>query len=183
MEAEPKKWTTVSQKVVFDHPRMVLTEDEVTLPNGKTVSYLRESPSLQHSVTTIALNGRNEILLQREYSYPPNEVMWQLPGGAINVDEDIMAAAKRELSEESGYTATKVTNLGYYYTNNRRSDRKQYVVLCEDLSLHKETEDPEEFIRSEWVSIPKLHDMITNGNFNNINLLAALNLWFHSKTA
>lgn len=173
-----KKWKTLSSQEILKHPRMHLIEDEVQLPDGRTAHYLRFAPSTSHSVTVIAINEGGEVLLQQEYSYPPDEVLWQLPGGSIEKDEDIIEAAKRELSEESGFTAQDATLLGYFYTNNRRSDQKQYVVVCRNLQSHQAESDPEEFIESTWVSVDSIKQMIRAGEFRNINLLAALNMWF-----
>ena len=88
----------------------------------------------------------------------------------------MIAAANRELSEESGYTARDSRVLGAFYVNNRRSDRKQYVVLCRDLIEEKRPSDPEEFIESMWLPLPKLQQLITDGKITNMNMLAALQL-------
>ena len=112
---------------------MHIVEDTVELPNGQRTQYVREAPHTSCSVAIIAINSQNEILVQREYSYPPDEIMYQLPGGGAGNEEDVIAAANRELSEESGYTARDSRVLGAFYVNNRRSDRMQFVVLCRDL--------------------------------------------------
>lgn len=173
---EPKKWIKISRENLFQHPRIHLVEDEVQLPNGATTKYLRHAPVASHSVGIIALNNKGEFLLQREYSYPPDKVLWQLPGGGMHEGETLEAAASRELSEESGYIAGACEVLGSFYTNNRRSDEKQYIVLCSQLTEMKRPGDPEEFIMSKWVSIRKLHHMIKEGEIENMNLLAALSL-------
>lgn len=171
------KWKFVSRKILLEHPRMTLVEDAVKLPDGKVVAYLREAPVKGFSVAVFAINNKNEVLLQKEYSYPPDKVMYQLPGGSAELDEDIAKAANRELSEESGYKAKKCTVLGSFYVNNRRSDGKQYVVLCEDLTAHKLNEDAEEFIESFWIALEEISKLIKNGQIENINLLAALQLY------
>lgn len=125
-----KPWKFIARKHIFQHPRLQLAEDTVALPNGKEISYLREAPAKTHSVAIIAINADGHILLQKEYSYPPNTVLWQLPGGAIESGESIIDAARRELAEESGFTANSCTVIGSYYLNNRRSDRKQFVIVC-----------------------------------------------------
>jgi ADP-ribose pyrophosphatase len=176
---EPQKWKFIDRKIVFKHPRLQLAEDQVELPDGNVTSYLREVPTVHDSVAIIAINANKQILLQREYSYPTSEVLWQLPGGDIEDGEDIIAAAKRELSEESDFTANTVKQLGFYYTNNRRSNQKQYVVLCTNLSHHREEGDPEEFILSVWMSFDQLQQKILTDEVHSINLLAALNLWSH----
>lgn len=180
---EPKEWQMIERREVFDHPRMKLVEDEVKLPNGQHTDYLRMAPVEAHSVAIIAMNGDKEILLQREYSYPPNQIMWQLPGGSVGIGEDILDAAKRELSEESGFTAKSCEIAGFYYTNNRRSDERQYVVVCTELAPQNAEGDPEEFISNHWMPVDELDKLITNGEIENAFLLAALNLWRHVSDA
>lgn len=173
-----KHWKTLERKEVFKHPRMHLVEDDVMLPDGNTAKYLRHAPVKAHSVGIIAVNDKQEVLLQREYSYPPNKVMWQLPGGGMQENESVEVAANRELSEESGLAAQSVVPIGSFYTNNRRSDEVQYIVLCTHLQPKAGQKDAEEFIESEWVPVADLQAMIARGEFVNINLLAALSLWF-----
>jgi ADP-ribose pyrophosphatase len=176
-----KKWKKLSRTEILKHPRMHLVEDEVELPDGKTAKYLLHGPAMLDSVIVIAINEAGEMLLQREYNYPPNEILWQLPGGAIEKDEDILAAAKRELSEESGVTANDCKIVGYYYMDNRRSDRKQYVVVGRDLEKRDAQGDAEEFIESYWLPIGEVKRKIRDGEFHNITLHAALNVWLHGE--
>lgn len=153
---------------------MKLVEDEVELPDGKRIEYIREEPASGYSVAIVAINDIGEVLLQQEYSYPPDKVIYQLPGGAASADEDIIEAANRELSEESGYIGRQCKVIGSFYLNNRRSDRKQYVVLCQDLVKKKLEEDAEEFIGNEWVSLSRIRSLIDEGEIENVGLLAAL---------
>jgi ADP-ribose pyrophosphatase len=171
-----KKWKFISRQSLLDHPRMKIVEDNVELPNGKVTKYIREAPVDYSSVTVIAINQYGEILVQHEYSYPPDEVMYQLPGGKLNAGEDIISAANRELSEESGYITASGTVIGFYYVNNRRSDAKQHVVVCKDIKEHKLQQDDEEFIESKWLSRDAIRSLTKDGKIVNINMLAALQL-------
>ncbi|QUB37904.1 NUDIX hydrolase [TM7 phylum sp. oral taxon 349] len=172
-----KPWKFIARKHIFQHPRLQLAEDTVALPNGKEISYLREAPAKTHSVAIIAINADGHILLQKEYSYPPNTVLWQLPGGAIESGESIIDAARRELAEESGFTANSCTVIGSYYLNNRRSDRKQFVIVCRDLREETLPSDDEEFIESVWTDRAEITRMVAAGEIENITLLAALQLY------
>jgi ADP-ribose pyrophosphatase len=172
-----KKWKFISRQSLLDHPRMKIVEDSVELPDGKVTQYIREAPVDYSSVTIISINHEGEILVQQEYSYPPNQVMYQLPGGKLNIGEDIIIAANRELSEESGYIAVSNSNTGFYYVNNRRSNAKQHVVVCKDLKEHKLQQDDEEFIESKWLSRDAVRSLINDGKIVNINMLAALQLF------
>lgn len=174
-----EKWNLISSKVVFEHPRMLMQEDTVELPNGKQINYLREVPGTEQSVAVVAVNDKDEILLQQEYSYPTGEILWQLPGGKFDESEEITAAAKRELLEESDVAAGSCELLGYYYVNNRRSDRRQYVVLSRYITHQRGERDPEEFIESFWKPVAEVRRMIREGEFVNGSSLAALNLYFN----
>ncbi len=173
-----RPWKQLGSVDVLNHPRVHLTEDIVELPDGTTTTYLRHAPGKAHSVAVIAVNDKQELLLQKEYSYPPDVIMWQLPGGRMEQREDVLVAANRELSEESGVVGDTCREIGFYYVDNRRSDAKQHVVLCTDLQQRARQRDPEEFIESHWIPIPTLRPMIARGEFSNVFLLAALSIYF-----
>lgn len=170
------KWTFLSRKILLNHPRIDLVEDTVQLPNGKTTEYIRLLPATSHSVAIIAVNSDNKILVQREYSYPPNEILYQFPGGGAEIGEDIIDAANRELSEESGYIARDCSVIGSFYLDNRRSDKKQFVVLCRDLVEQKRPGDDEEFIESQWLSHEDIKALVRERKIENVNMLASLHL-------
>ncbi len=170
------KWKFISRKTLLDHPRLKIVEDSVEIQDGKQIDYVREAPHATHSVAVITINDRGELLLQKEYSYPPDEILYQLPGGAIETNEDVLAAANRELSEESGYVGKDCEIIGSFYVNNRRSDRKQFVVLCKDLAAQKLPEDSEEFIENIWLPTEHVRQLVKDGVITNVGLLAALHL-------
>lgn len=172
-----QKWKFISRTELLDHPRMKIVEDVVELPNGEQTKYIRRAPGTSKGIAVIALNDKNELLVQREYSYPPNEIMYQLPGGGVENGEEIEAAANRELSEESGYAAESVEIIGSFYTDNRRSDARQYVAICTGLSKHSLPQDAEEFIEDEWMSFARVRELVAAGEIVNMNMLAALQLF------
>jgi len=124
-------------------------------------------------VTIICLRD-DQILLQREYSYPVGEFLVQFPGGKIEENETPEEAAVRELKEESGIAFSRCEHLGWYYTSNRRSDSRMYVVLAKDMTPTEKTGgDLEEEIDSFWVPLRKLKEMIAEGEIPNSSVLAA----------
>jgi 8-oxo-dGTP pyrophosphatase MutT (NUDIX family) len=169
-------WKQLKSTVIFEHQRISIIEDEVELPDGTITQYIKFGGGGQ-GVTILALK-ENEILLQQEYSYPVDEVLYQFPGGGIKKNESPEQAAVRELIEESGLIANKVLSLGWYYPNNRRSDAKMHVVLMENfIKTEKKGGDKEENILSEWVSEIRLNEMICKGEIVNYSVLAAWALY------
>ena len=73
-----QKWRRLSSRVVFTHPRIVLAEDEVELPDGKRSLYLRQVYQGKGGVIIICQNG-GKVLIQREYSYPVDDILYQFP--------------------------------------------------------------------------------------------------------
>jgi 8-oxo-dGTP pyrophosphatase MutT (NUDIX family) len=168
-------WKKLHSTLLLEHARMSIVEDDVELPDGNTTKYIYQT-GIRDGVTVIAVRG-NEILIQQEYSYPPDMVMYQFPGGGIEQGETPEQTAIRELKEESGYVGTPAY-LGFYYPRNRLSSSKMHVVAVSDVTpSKKEGGDAEEFITSEWVSLRTLRTMIANGEIVNFSILAGMSLY------
>jgi ADP-ribose pyrophosphatase len=165
-------WKTVSSKEIFNHPHLTLIEDEIILPNGYKISYLKDKDNGGCAVTIIAKRD-GKILIQREYSYPPNQKLFQFPGGAVPAGEKPEIGANRELMEEMGFRANKLELLGSYLINNRRSKMKMYVYVATDLVEESLDADPEEDIESFWFSEDEIARMIKNGGIINVHSLAS----------
>jgi len=178
MKQTLKLWKTLHSRVLLDYKGFKIIEDTVLLPNRKETTYIRREIS-NDSVIVIAINKNAKILIQKEYSHPPKKIMWQLPGGSIHDKENVIDAANRELSEESGYRSTNLKNIGFYYVNNRLSNQRQHVVVATNLERFKLQEDSDEFIENYWMDIDEILLKISANDFDNINLLAALNIWLN----
>lgn len=124
-------------------------------------------------VTTICLH-HDKLLLQQEYSYPPNKILYQFPGGKVEPGELPVNAAKRELIEESGLITKDIQEIGWYYTNNRRSNAKMHVMLAKEFKKDSTLlGDIEENIISAWIPASDLKQMICDGKIVNFSVLAA----------
>ncbi|MDP3843981.1 MAG: NUDIX hydrolase [Oxalobacteraceae bacterium] len=104
MNDEHLKEVKVESKLAFDGNFLKVQADIVRLPDGKITS--REYIRHPGAVVILPLFEDNSVLLERQFRYPLNHVFIEFPAGKIDPDEDSLATAKRELQEETGYTAT-----------------------------------------------------------------------------
>ncbi len=166
-------WKTISSKEIFRHPRLTLIEDEVILPNGLKTKYLKYKDDGSCGVTIIAKRKDGKILLQTEYSYPPNQKLFQFPGGLVNPDENPEIGGNRELMEEANLKANQLELLGSYLFNNRRSVKKMFIYLATDLEEKSLEGDPEEDIESFWFTEDEISQKIKNDEIQNCHVLTA----------
>ena len=164
------KWKRLHSSKLFTHPRLTVYEDDVELPGGLRTKYLHFG-DMPDSAMIVARRKDGKILVQKEYSYPPNEVLFQLPGGAINRDEKPEEGATREFAEEAGYTG-ELSLIGWFYVHNRRSKSKMYIYLATDLVEVAKSPDPEEALEDYWFSESEIDEMIRTNEIRNHTLLA-----------
>lgn len=164
------KWKKLSSKQVFEHSRLNVFLDQVELPNGHQTEYLHFG-QMPDAAMVIAKNNEGKILLQKEYSYPPDEVLFQFPGGLLDKDENPEQGAKREFAEEAELGGD-LKAIGWFYLDNRRKAHKIHVFVATNLVDVNAEADPEEFIESYWFTIREIDKMVRSNKINNHTTLA-----------
>lgn len=103
-------WDTVSQQYLIRDQWINLRADVCKMPGGKIVEpyYVLEYPDW---VNVTAITDQEEIVLIRQYRHAYGEVVLELPGGVVDAGESYATAARRELLEETGYTAESFEEL------------------------------------------------------------------------
>ncbi len=174
------RWKVTGTKTVFEHPRLSLVIDDVVMPDGKLSTYLRFAPG-PGAVSILARNAQGKLLMMTEYSHPLGVAMYQLPGGSIEEGETNEQAAVRELAEEAGLAAGKLTYLGSFYMDNRRTTDKMFIYLAEELSDHKLPGDEEEQgLESFWLTPAEVSELIRTHQLDNNRALVAWALYLES---
>ena len=170
------KWKRLQTTVLLDHPRITVYEDTVELPNGRQTEYLHFGAG-NDSGMILAMNDQGQFLVQQEYSYPPNEILYQPPGGGLNKDESPIEGARREFTEETGLQGI-LHPLGWFYTNNRRSSAKMYVFLATNIhKIHGFKKDEEELFEETWLTEQEITQFIASGTIRNYSFLAGWSLY------
>jgi ADP-ribose pyrophosphatase len=106
--------------------------------------------------------------------------MLELPGGLIPEGEDPKQGANRELMEEAGLRAERLTLLGEYFVDNRRSNRRMQVYLAEELAEASLPGDLEEQIETAWFTEGEVDELICQGQIVNLSILAAWS-FYHAR--
>jgi ADP-ribose pyrophosphatase len=105
-------WQLTDRSVILENSFMRAVVDTLSRDGvSRRYTYL-ESPV--DSVTTLALTGRREVVLTRQYRHPIGQVIFDLPGGRALPGEDPADSARRELEEETGYRPGKMELLGRF---------------------------------------------------------------------
>src|SRR6056297_172794 len=108
-----KKEIKTAGEMLYEGNILKLYRDEVEFPNKHRSA--REVVEHSGGVSVLAENEEGKILLIKQYRYPVDEVIYEIPAGKLEPDEDIAECAGRELREETGYTAEKFNKLFEFY--------------------------------------------------------------------
>ena len=152
----------ISSDAVFDGVLLHVRKDEVELPNGhKSVREWIEHPG---AAAVIPLLPDNQIILVRQFRYPVGKVTLEVPAGKLDkVGEDPIECAKRELSEETGYTAGKLWKLTTIATTVGFSNEYIHLYAASDLTAGEIHPDSDEFINVVKVPLTAALQMVESG--------------------
>lgn len=125
-----KKWKRLSSRYRLKSRWITIRQDRVKTPEGHVIPdyYVREGKDI---VTVLAVTNEDKIILVRQYKYGADKVILELPTGFID-EKSPLAAARRELLEETGYKASHWRKLATVLTDPTSSAMKRHVYLAEN---------------------------------------------------
>lgn len=141
------KETTVSSETIYDGKIVRLLRDGITLPDGRAA--VREVVDHPGGVGIVPIDGRGNVYLVRQYRYAVGEPVLEIPAGKLERGEDPFLCAKRELQEETGFTAGEYVYLGKFYPTPGYCRELLHVYLALDLTPGETRPDEDEFLTTE----------------------------------
>ena len=145
-------------KTVYEGMIVNVRRDVVKLQNGSNAK--REVVEHPGGVGIVPITKDNKVLMVRQYRYPMEKELLEIPAGKLCAGEDPLECAVRELSEETGCTSGKIVDLGALYPSPGFCRETLFVFLALDLQQGEMHLDHDELLSVEAVCIDELIDMI-----------------------
>jgi 8-oxo-dGTP pyrophosphatase MutT (NUDIX family) len=168
-------WRKLSGETVFETRYHALTRDRLRHPLGHELDYwvIR---ARREAAGVVPVDAAGRVLLVRQWRHTVEKLLWSIPAGGVEPGEAPADAAARELREETGYDAGRVTPLVRYHPSVGVYAQTYHVFLGEDLSGAGRA-DPREIVDQRWVERDEVERMIDAGAFEDGFCLTALLMW------
>ena len=168
------KETKLSSKIIFQGRLLDVRKDEVELPNGKTST--REWINHPGAVCCIPILSDGKIALIRQYRYPVQSEMIELPAGKLDKGEKPEVCAVRELEEEIGYRTNKLTFLTHIHPAIGFANEKMWLYLAEELEKTDSKLDDDELLELTPTSLDDAVEMVWSQEITDVKTIIGL-LW------
>lgn len=164
--------STISSTSVYKGRLLSVYSDNVTLPDGSTSQ--REWIKHPGATAVIPLFENGDIMLIKQFRYPPRKTFIEVPAGKIDSGEDPLLTGLRELREETGLIAHKNTYIGSFYPCIGYSDEIIHIVLAEQLEQAQTQVDDDEFLIPFRLPLLNALEQIDNGIINDGKTIISL---------
>ncbi len=155
------KFKVLKRKVVYDKGPITLVDSLVATPDGKTLSrQILEHPG---AVVIVPKAGKDRYLLIRQFRFAAKSWLWEFPAGGIERGEPLAAAARRELTEETGFRPAKLKKFISFYPTPGICAEVMHLYLAEKLTPAYAEKDEDEVIETREFSLKQIGKMIKRG--------------------
>jgi ADP-ribose pyrophosphatase len=180
--AKHPKARLISSRTVYRGPVFSVTTDHVLEPGGVSARPIEVRRDLIHhsgSVVVLAVDDSRavpRVLLERQYRHAAGDYLWELPAGRIDPGEQELEAAKRELLEETGYTAKRWRRILKFYASPGFVAETMAVFLATGLVAGEAQPEADEVIYKRLQPLPSAVRMVINGTIRDAKTISSV-LW------
>ena len=163
-----KGYEKLEQHLIHQGKVVGFYEDIVKLPSGKVVTW--DLVKHKGAAAVVPVTDKGTILLVRQYRNALDQETLEIPAGGIEPGETPLECVTREIEEETGFIAGKMTHLMTVITAIGFCDEKIPIYVATDLKLSKQHLDEDEFIDVEEYTIDEIKDMIFSGKIIDVKI-------------
>ncbi len=147
-------------------------QETVTLPNGAEMKL----DVIRHpgAAAIVPLTRNKTVIMIEQYRHAVGGTIWEIPAGTLDDRESPLSCARRELTEETGYTAATWQKLGEITPVPGYSDERIQIFLATDLTLSLQSLDPDEVLDVREVAFTEALNMISNGSIQDAKTICGL---------
>jgi len=171
-----KKAKLLASEVLFEGKSFGVRRDELIEPTG--VRTIREVVTHPGSVVVLPVRPDGKIVLVRQYRHATGQYLWELVAGRMEPGENPEKGAARELAEETGYRAKKLTVFLQLFPTPGFLEEKMYVLLAEGLTPGEARPEEDEKLVVNAYSKKELEQMIRSGSMRDAKSIAGLLFYF-----
>lgn len=162
----------LSSDSIYEGKVFSLRRDRVVEPHGMEVT--REIVTHPGSVVVLPVFADGRILLIRQYRYVAGQFLWELVAGRRDEGENFVQGALRELEEETGYRAEKLTQLMDVFPSPGFLAENMVIFMAEGLTKGKARPEEDEKITPKIVTLREAEDWISTGKIRDAKTIAGI---------
>lgn len=178
----PQHWETISETLIAPCRIFNVFSRKCRHPSGKEGDFCIVKTA--NWALALPITVDNELILVHQYRFGGDCLSWEVPGGVVDLDEDPLDAAVRELEEETGFTGHDPKIIGACLPNPAFLTNRAHFVLVQNCTKTHDTNwDHHEELQTKLVPIDEVWDMIREGEIQNgvtLNALLSLKLYLEN---
>lgn len=166
-------WKILSEQEIYTNPWINVTEYKVLNPSGGNGIYGKVHFK-NHAIGIIALDKNQNIWLVGQYRFALGQYSWEIPEGGGPLGTSTLEAAKRELREETGLTATSWQEIQKIHLSNSVSDELGIIYLAQDLQNGEAEPEETEELQLKCIPLAEAYQMVLDNKITDSMSIAAI---------
>ena len=165
----------MGRELVHAGRKIRVYRDTQTAPDGTVI--VRDVIDHPGAVVILPVVSASEVCLLRNTRFVVGETLWEIPAGTLEPGEDPLDAAKRELAEETGYTAATWTAKGYLFASPGVLNERLYLYFAESLTPGPQRLEADEEMTAHTLPLAEAVAMCLDGRVRDCKTVTALLMW------
>ena len=162
---------TLGVEDIYQGQVVNLKVKEVELPDGQ----ISTREVVEHNGGAVVIPyHQGQVILIKQFRKAAEEVLYELPAGMLEEDEEPSNCAQRELEEETGYRAASLEKVSQFYTSPGFTSEELHLYLATDLTEYEQQMDEHEFVEVEEIPIEKIEKKLASGQFKDAKTIIGL---------